>query len=269
MGNTMSAFIIFIFLFSVSAFAAEPPPFIEASAITDAMVMALSNAEIEKALPSYLELAPQDLSKEGTHPIFLLYAKQIGLKFIGAPAREGVTYNEAITYIPYVRVKGQQKIFNYMAQLHLDDMMPIYFGLRKYGYLKDLAKIEYLQRGLFIAHDPFTGQLLFDQTTVPVMRWDSAYFERNWEIFSKIIERPIISNLNGALICSVVHFQHESAKPITAYVELGDFGLPGLAGQRKGETLVVGLLDGLSFEGGVRYSSKYTLSAPVAAEECY
>lgn len=261
-------FFVLSFLFlNTNVLAAEPKPLLEATMDADVMVLSLPIIEVQNALPSYLELVPQGLTKHGTHPIFLFYAKQTDLKFIGTPAGSGMNYNEAITYIPYVRVKGEPLVFNYMAQLHLDDLLPIYYGLRMYGYMKDLAKIEHLDQ-LFIAHDPLTGQVLFDQTMVPLREWNKERFAKNWSILTEIFARPTISNLNGNLICSVVHFQHLSAEPIQSYVELGAGGVPGLGGAQKDKILVVSGLDDIYFEGGVRSKSTYTLSAPVPADDC-
>jgi len=256
----------FLFL-NTKVLAAEPAPLLEATVNADVMVLSLPITEVQNALPPYLELVPQGLTKHGTHPIFLFYAKQTDLKYIGSPAGSGMTYNEAITFIPYVRVKGEPRVFNYMAQLHLDELMPIYLGLRMYGYMKDLAKIEHLDQ-LFIAYDPSSGKVLFDQTTVPLREWNKERFAKNWSIFSEISARPIISNLNGNLICSMVRFQFQSAEPIQSYVELSDIGVPGLGGVQKDKILVVTGLDEENFEGAVRFQSTYTLSAPAPAADC-
>ena len=159
-----------------------------------------------------------------------------------------------------MRVKGQATVFNYMSELHLDQMMPTYIGLRTYGYLKDLAKIDRAEARVSVA-DALTGQVLLNQSTSRLATTNSAQFQSHWKLVEGIFARPVISNLNGTLLCSVFKFQHLESHAVGMQVQ---FAKPNLGMT----TLNAAGLDQAAFAGAFHYESGYTLSAPVPAAQC-
>jgi hypothetical protein len=246
---------------------AEPAPLVDISVKADAVAVALPINEVKASLPNYLEIAPQTFTEKGTHPVLLIFSKQSDVRYIGQPVGSGMTYDEAITFIPYVRVKGKKGVFSYMAQLHLNDMMPTYIGLRKYGYMKDFAQIEHTEN-LFAVTDALRGVKLLQSEANSAPLKDEEQFQKNGELVLKFLSTPVISNLNGALICSQFsNFKKIQFRPMQAKLELLE-GIPGMGPTRKGQTLRVDVMDQKHFGGALQYEFDYTLSMPVAAKEC-
>lgn len=224
----------------------------------------LKAEQVSPYLPNYLELAPQTVTAAGEHPVILIFANHVDARLFGSPAGSGINYNEYLTYIPFVRLKGQSTIFNYLARVYLDNLNPTYFGLREYGYLKDFSKMENAH-GRFSAADALTGGLILRAEAVPVFQ--RKPFKDAWKTIAEIFARPMVSDLNGNILCATFQFEHHVNGPklIKVYTENG---IPGLGPEFKGRVIKEGSMDSKKLVGAFYYESNYSLSPPLPVSAC-
>ena len=233
------------------------PLFSEGKMSSDTAVIAAPKAQVQASLPDYLELGEQDLVSANFHPVLLIFAKQTGAKLIGAT--DGINYNEMIVYIPNVRVKGQKKLFNYMAQLYLNELMPTYVGLRFYGYMKDVSVIDIDKFGNYSVKS-LAGQPLLNMTAEPLSFTYSSYSEK-WAKLKEMFNQPVVSNLNGKLICSEYTFNFSTDNQIKMHLNL-DQDLFGIS--KGAQTLNWQIVN----QFALHYEFDYTLSVPAPIEAC-
>lgn len=199
---------------------------------TNAVVWPFPEEVISPLLPGRLELAPQTLTQESTHPVIMFFGHQTDVRPDFLPFG-GMDYNEFIIAIPFVQWRDASAYayrgpFAYMPRLFLDRVFATLLGYM-YGYPKLLARIH--GGHAYRVHD-----LLLDR---PLIRGDfTAHGDQkpisdfpNFEALRPIFEIPFVGKLDVTpYICSKMTFKLDDAliRSCESSVELQYEFLPGI-----------------------------------------
>lgn len=112
------------------------------------VVLPMPKENVQSMLPNGLELAPQSITPEKTHPVMFAFGKQMNVKMQPPePPIPIMNYLENITGIPYVqRVnrlgEGQNnKPFLYSPKLFLNALLPVIGGDAIWGFKKEMVDV--------------------------------------------------------------------------------------------------------------------------------
>lgn len=116
------------------------------------VTMPIERAAAEKMIPAGLELAPQNLTGAGEHPLLMMFGHHTDVHPSFLPIR-GWSYHEFLVAIPWVRRRGVEEVDSTMPKLYLDNCPMVLAGWI-YGFPKVRARIdasgnEYAVRSLF------------------------------------------------------------------------------------------------------------------------
>lgn len=208
--------------------------------------VALPEEHLRLMLPPALDLAPQDMTPPGTHPLRFYFTADIHA-WMSWPPGIDMLYQEHCLGVPFLKRLGQSYPqapagpCYYTPRIWLDQWMPTYGGLVFWGYEKRLANIDVTQED---TPDGWTTYAVADRMTgIPQItaRWkygreelDSVYEVVNFDAQRFAMDQPIYSELP----MSVGPFQFYSnlqmtwgsarVKGIEAEIEIHQPFVPGL-----------------------------------------
>ncbi len=190
------------------------------------------NEVISSLLPDRLELAPQTMTGDATHPVMMLFGRHAHVRPDFIPFG-GMNYYEFILAIPFVQWKDASAYkfrgpFAFMPRLYLDKVFATLLGYM-YGYPKLMARIQggnaYRVHELLLDRPLIRGDFTDHGDQQPV----SAF--PNFENVRAIFEIPFVGKLDASpYICSKMTFHLDDAliRSCEARVELQYEFLPGL-----------------------------------------
>jgi hypothetical protein len=227
------------------------------------VVLSIPRSQVVAMLPKQLDLAPQNITPEGEHPIFLEFGEQMNVH-----NRElkifHLNYLEFIVSIPYVYQTNSKSSycgpFLFMPRLYLDKTFPIILG-KLYGFAKEKANMLMSDRSYQI-NNIINGNLLalgeFREKEKPGSYLDYPLFNN---AIAKMLQQPLIGQTSfGSFIYSVFDWNlaHAEIQPIEAEVSIVQ---PFLSGLSVGKYHVPGINE---FPlGAFKIKALWTLTAPM------
>lgn len=109
---------------------------------------ALPVDRVRNLLPTGLDLGPQDVTPQGTHPVILLFNDIYRAHFSIPTLVPNMTYHEHTVGVPYCYLTtgsitpGHPGPYYYMPKLYLDNFSAIIGGLAFWGFNKEMASFE-------------------------------------------------------------------------------------------------------------------------------
>ncbi len=181
-------------------------------------------------LPDKLELAPQTLTAEGTHPITLLMGEERDV-YPSPPRWPRLGYQEFAVVVPFVRWREPAGYypgpFLFTPHLFIDKRLPIALGRYLFGFAKARARMRFNLEGVRI-EDPVDGAPLFEARFEVHEREPGLAARRTIE---RLLQQPSISEQRpGRFVCSGFNWNLDAARvrPMTARVKAFQPFLPGL-----------------------------------------
>ncbi|MCI0564186.1 MAG: hypothetical protein MN733_37400 [Nitrososphaera sp.] len=123
------------------------------------VLLPLSQAAVQYALPKGLALGPQKLTPAGTHPVLFSFIEEIRVRLAFPPLNLPTlqNYRGVVLQIPYVHKKGDSRFYLYPVRLYLNRLAPTLAGWLGYSLAQRFVKIEaspthYDIKGLRNAH---------------------------------------------------------------------------------------------------------------------
>jgi Acetoacetate decarboxylase (ADC) len=178
---------------------------------------------VNQILPRMLELAPQDWTAPGLHPVLFMFGRQSNVRpnFVPVP---GLFYEELIVAIPYIQWRDDRYAYRgpyvYPPRLYLDHLLPTLLGWIP-GYPKRLARIRAEEHTFQVSH-------LFRDQPVIHARFSSKGEPRpmgDFPLFSAtaaMLGQPILGKafLVGPFVGTFLNFELERALIQPADAEL-------------------------------------------------
>ena len=155
------------------------------------VVLGLPRRDVERLLPSGLQLAPQPLTMPDRHPVFMLFSQENFDAWFGE-----MDYRELLLGVPWVEQADahvpNRGPFIYMPRLYLDEALPRVLGNRIYGFEKLSATID-VEDDAYTVRDEHGGELLvsgrFEVAGEPV----APETLDAWGELQEMFEQPTIS----------------------------------------------------------------------------
>ncbi len=180
-----------------------------------AHVISASIESARQVLPPELELAPQDVSEPGTHPLVFMFGFQKDVRHVlfGWPATipflEPADYTEFVFAVPFVQLKPQFRKsgayhgpFYYMPRLFLDASLPIALGYL-YGFHKQRRQISADRHDFEILNSDGHAPMLRAHFSDPSAPFASASDVPAFRSLQKLLSLPVIGKLSiGYYLCS-------------------------------------------------------------------
>lgn len=208
--------------------------------VNSAITFMMSDAElVARLLPSKLELAPQELTPPGKHPVYWSFNFLQDGVTTPVPCIS-LTYNELAFVIPYVRFRDgrSQDIFAYPCKLPLNDFLALLGGRVIWQLTKVLARcsvrdnfaeggggefrIERLSGG-----DPYITAV-FEEDASPLPGAESPNFER---LVPALNQKLVTHGLYGYQTAAfILDLKEVVIQPLTGRLESKAF-VPGFSQQ--------------------------------------
>lgn len=196
---------------------------------------------VRNLLPWGLDLAPQDLTPPGTHPISFFFQEMVRAHMTIPTLLPNMTYHEQIVGVPFVNVTrgypgGPYGPFFFMPNLFLDNFLATLGGRVWWGLAKQMAKME-VTENRWACTDESGNPLIsldFDVTgdyvPVPTVENFIPYCRPN----TGIMVQPLVSMLPGGVgmfpICSDFDKKWDEAviRPLETQITINRAFVPGL-----------------------------------------
>jgi hypothetical protein len=226
----------------------------------DFVPWSLPTQVVQQQLPRQLEIAPQELTPAGEHPVLLVFGRQEHVRPIFLRIR-GMEYLEFILAIPYLRWSTHHYPYSgpfvYLPRLYLDHWLPVILGWLC-GFAKQRAHVAEAH-GVYriksrMSHRPLIGAA-FTARDAPARPRAFPRFEPLRGIF----KMPLVTRFPFGCICLDFGWDLERAtmQAIETQVDIEQAFLPDL----PVGPFHVGGIDAQPF-GAFRLDVPWTLTRP-------
>lgn len=226
------------------------------------VVIPLANESVQQMLPEALELAPQNLTPAGEHPVTLMFGHQMNVHAEHLKIFD-LDYLEAAVSVSYVRWAepgaGYRGPFLFSPRIFPNETLPILLGFF-YGLAKQKASIGMDETHYIVdAHD--SNDLLVSGDFVLKSDFAPASSYPLFKGIPSLMQQPIIGQTElGPFVCSQFDWNFDQAqiRAIEAEVHIAQAFTPGLP---------VGRFPRPSIEtdplGAFQLKTQWTLSRPM------
>jgi len=118
------------------------------NSLTRVVILALPSSRVSTLLHSRLELAEQDVTPPGTHPVLFLFHKFSECQFSFPTPLRSMSFHEHTVCVPFTSVRagfgtfGVEGPYCFMPRLYLDDLWVQWNGILVWGFSKEIAHME-------------------------------------------------------------------------------------------------------------------------------
>ena len=180
-----------------------------------------SSSFAENLLPKDLELAPQNYTSQGSHPLLLMYNDTWlhSNPFLEKSAKKhnldlNLHYNEFIVMLPFVQFKdskyNEDAPFCFLPVLYLDSWLAVLGGRVFWEFNKELARFKTKGSTYEIHHEVFNRLYLtsqFSNSQAPPVIGSSL---SNFEAITPILQLPVIEYGKMGYITSIYKVEYEN-----------------------------------------------------------
>ncbi|WP_240804486.1 NAD(P)-binding protein [Qingshengfaniella alkalisoli] len=192
---------------------------------------ALPDDEVRALLPAGLELGPQSITPDGTHPVTFLFNRQVGVRPSFMPKLLGFpSYHESIVAVSHLRRSGgDETLFSHLPALYLDDRLATLAGRAFYGMAKRPANVTMLNDRYTVRddHNRLIWKAEYAQRDAPTRLADLADFN----VIRDLLEQPLLMKRGPEFQAAAFDFGLSAAfaTPVSASVQIGPANGVGLA----------------------------------------
>lgn len=191
-------------------------------------------------LPYTLELAPQTMTRPGTHPIVMFFQEMVRAHMTVPSLLPNMTYHEYVLAVPHTRTTGafgmgSSAHMQFMPKLYLSEWLPTLGGLFFWGFAKQMAHYRVTSNKIAIssyrAEDPLVS-LNYDYEPDTEFKPVSEY--SHFGPLQEIMSEPLVSQLPAAmgpfLVCSNYDkiWSQALLRPISTEITVHESFVPNL-----------------------------------------
>jgi hypothetical protein len=235
--------------------------------IIRAVTLELPTEAVRGLLPYTLELAPQQMTKAGTHPVVMFFQEMLRAHMNIPSLLPNMTYHEYVLAVPHTRPKGgfgmgSRGALQFMPKLYLSEWLPTVGGLLFWGFAKEMAHYEVSESRIQIAPHG-GGEPLVSLDYQPTGDYRPVGEYPNFAPLQQIMSQPLVSQLPAAmgpfLACSNYDkiWSQAVLRPISSKVTVNQAFVPNLPTgvfQDEGRSITSSVL------GAVEIKAPWTLS---------
>jgi hypothetical protein len=233
------------------------------------LVLSLASDQVQLMLPAELELAPQDITPQGKHPLIFMFGHQMEVEIhLGPEEFFHLDYLEFVLEVPFTQWKettaNYRGPFLFSPRLFLNQTFPIILG-QLYGLAKKKASMAMNQRR-YIIDDLDTNELIISgDFTLKGQPGPTSAFPLFGEAIPKMLNQPLVGQTPlGPFVCSIFEWNLAQAQvqALEAKVQIAQSFVPGLS---NGKYSVRGIDQ--TRLGAFRLNTNWSMSEPMACFE--
>jgi hypothetical protein len=238
--------------------------------VTRSVVLALPAATVRGLLPASLQLAEQDLTPPGTHPVVFLFHDFTQCQFSFPTFLQPMRFHEQTFGIPFTRVRAGLCFqsgsgpYYFMPRLYLDDLWVLMVGRNLWGFDKQLASVRLTADRFAVASLPGRPLVSLDWSgsQPPLAPVDLS---PEFDPVRRILDQPLLTLSPAAVgpFLTLTDFDRRwnlaALRPLRARLDVDDSYLRGLPAMscvteaRSGDS-------GLSLPAAFEFSAQWWLS---------